>query len=89
MTSNIRNFISEDTDLTVSLALRRYMDMAERDAYSAIIDEWPQQMAVILIMFIAAVSNPATKHIYKFVHRARKNGKNSYVDMQTERRGQL
>jgi hypothetical protein len=86
MSSHIKIFTSENADLTVTTAIERYRSMSERDISCAISDEWPQQMAVILILFIAAASDPTAKHTYKFIHRARKSGQNSYVDIQTKRR---
>ena len=88
MSSNIRIFMSERSDQIVADALDRYSDMDTHQARAAIKDEWPQQMAEILSLYVAVQGCPASRNAYRFVERTDKPNVDPYVDLLIDRRGQ-
>ncbi len=87
MTSNIRIFMSETSDLIVAQAIDRYGDMDTHQARAAIKKEWPPHMAKILSLYVAVIGCPASRNAYTFVERTNKQNVDPYVDLLVDRRG--
>ena len=88
MSSNIRIFMSERSDQIVADALDRYGDMDIHQARAAIKDEWPQEIAKILSLYVVVRGCPASRNAYSFVERTNKQDVDTYVDLLIDRRGQ-
>jgi len=47
----MRTSMSKIIDLALTQALERYSEMSPEAAYAAIVREWPEQLAILLIEF--------------------------------------
>jgi hypothetical protein len=63
-------------DLLLSQCIERYRDMSYEEAYVAIYDEWPQQMAVILE---TAFFKPSCHEIRRFFELERTDGSRTII----------
>ena len=72
MVNNIRMFMSETSDLTITQAIERYREMDSDEATAVITAEWPEQMAAVLRVFIAQVDLVTTKKICRVEEKPRR-----------------
>jgi flagellar motor switch protein FliG len=80
MRTNIKILMSEKSDQTVTGAIERYRKMEESAVLDSITQEWPEQMAAILGLYMAVTTSLASQNISHFTRRPRKNGTSDYTD---------
>lgn len=48
----MKSHAAEMFDLALTQAIERYVDIPQNEVWDAILDEWPEQIAVLLIEFL-------------------------------------
>jgi hypothetical protein len=69
----------EILDLAVTQAIERYVDMEPNEVYDAIADEWPEQIAVLLVEFFFKATCGSCGGTNDFIEVERENGGGNYV----------
>ena len=75
----MKSNMSEIIDLTVTQALERYLEMEPESAYNAIVNEWYEQMAVLLVEFFFKTSCGSCAGVPDFVQIPREHGDSDYI----------
>ncbi len=71
--------MSETIDLVLTQAIERYVDMSPEEAYNAIVTEWHEQMAAILIEFFFKTTCNNCDGMPDFIELPREQGGTHYV----------
>ena len=82
-----RHPVFEMFDLSVSQAIDRYIDMKPKEFIHAIFQEWPEQMAIVLIVFMSAIKCPLLEGAFRVVYVERRNKACSYITLRGDDRG--
>ncbi len=75
----MRTPMSEILDLALTQAIERYMEMEPEAVYDAIVDEWPEQMAIILVEFFFKTTCGTCNGMPDFVQIPREHGDTMYI----------
>ncbi len=75
----MRNPMSEVIDLTITQALECYMEMEPDAAYNAIIADWHEQLAVILVEFFFKTTCTSCGGMPDFIQIPREDGDSNYI----------
>jgi len=75
----MRDTMSEIMDLALTQAIERYRDMRPGEAYQAIADEWPQQIAILLIEFFFKTTCGMDVEMPPLMFIERDNSNNPYA----------
>jgi hypothetical protein len=75
----MKTSISEVLDLAITQAIERYIDMEPDDVCDAIVNEWPEQIAVLLIEFFIKATCSQCSSTNDFIEIERENGGGNYV----------
>jgi hypothetical protein len=75
----MRTPMSEILDLTLTQALERYMEMESEAAYDAIVKEWPEQIAVMLVEFFFKSTCGNCAGIPEFIQVPREQGDTNFL----------
>ena len=74
-------------DLNLLQAFDAYNDMELEEACDAITDKWPEQMAMLLVIFQFTVRTKYGKKLYKHIQAERRDGKSYYKALMFSCRG--
>ena len=74
----MRNPLSEMIDLALTQAIEGYMEMEPEAAYDAIIAEWHEQMAILLVEFFFKPHCPTCTSMPDFIQMPREDGDSLY-----------
>jgi hypothetical protein len=66
-------------DLAMTQAIERYLDMEPNAVYDAIAEEWPEQIAVLLVDFFFKVTCGKCGDLNDFIEVERENGGGNYI----------
>ncbi len=76
----MRTLETEIIDLTLTQAIERYMEMETfDDAHEAIVEEWPEQIAVLLIEFLDNLHCGQCGKNFELLSLNRDNGDSHYI----------
>ena len=75
----MRTPMSEIIDLAFTQSIERYLEMEPETVYDAIVEEWPEQTAVILIEFLFKRTCNRCDGISDFVQVSRVGGNTTYI----------
>lgn len=75
----MRTPMSEILDLALTQAIEHYIEMEPELAYDAIVDEWPEQIAIILVEFLFRTTCGACNRGTDFVQVPRQQGDTMYI----------
>jgi len=70
---------TEILDLALSQAIERYAEMEPNDVYDAITNEWPEQIAVLLVEFFFKATCANCGGTNDFIEIERENGGGNYI----------
>jgi hypothetical protein len=79
----MKTFNSETLDLALTQAIEQYIEMEPNEVHEAIHNDWPEQIAVLLVEFFfkTTCGNDCTA-IPDFIEIERDNGHSHYVVLQ-------
>ena len=66
-------------DLALTQALEQYQDMSPREAQSAILYDWPEQIAVLLFEFLFKTWCRSCGEHVDFITTGRRDGYTTYI----------
>ena len=72
---------SEKIDLALSQAIEAYIEMEPDTIYEAIANEWPEQIAILLVEFFFKATCVHCSGTNDFIEIERENGDGNYVDV--------
>jgi hypothetical protein len=75
----MRTADSEIFDLALTQAIERYLDMEPNAVYDAIAEEWPEQIAVLLVEFFFKLTCGKCGDPNDFIEIERESGGGNYV----------
>ncbi len=75
----MRNSMSETVDLAITQAIECYMEMEPDAAYDAIIADWHEQLATILVEFFFKTRCSNCGSTPDFIEMPRENGDSNYI----------
>jgi hypothetical protein len=75
----MKNPMSEIVDLALTQAIECYMEMEPEAAYDAIVSEWHEQLAVILVEFFFKTTCGNCDGMPDFIQIPREQGDSTYI----------
>jgi len=75
----MKNHTSQILDLAITQAIEHYRDMEPEEAYNAIIADWPEQIAVLLIEFLFRTWCGACGELVDFIQIERDNDNTTFI----------
>jgi len=75
----MRTPMSEILDLALTQAIERYMEMEPDIVYDAIAEEWPEQLAALLVEFFFNTGCCDCAGMTDFIHIPREHGDSNYI----------
>jgi hypothetical protein len=75
----MKNFTNEIIDLALTQAIEGYIEMEPEAAYEAIVAEWHEQLAVMLVEFFFKTTCGSCAGIPDFIQLPREQGGSNYI----------
>ena len=75
----MRNSMSEIIDLALTQAIECYAEMEPEAAYEAIVAEWNEQLAIMLVEFFFNTTCGNCAGMPDFIHLPREGGDTTYI----------